>query len=185
MALGLARDLMRRMQGRAETNNDVYEWASAATVLSNVLLNSGGDSVEAEALCRETMSAIDGLGIEVDGAITAELSVLSMRLGRALTHQGKGVDAHVIFVRGLAEATKTFGPDHQMTIEYAVALGDNLCALGKHTESVKLLRDIVETTKRAYGSDSAFAVQCCNSLEPHSSSSATLLTRAQTFANSP
>lgn len=184
MALGNAtQDLMARTQRRAETHDDANEWANAAVVLSNVLLNSG-DAQQAKTLCRETVAAIDGLGIELDAHTAVEL-LLSMRLGRALEYQGKSTEANVIFVQNLAEAIERFGRDHQVTVECAMSLGDNFRVLGKHAESAKLLRDIMERVKRITDQVTLLRCNAATHWQGPLSGCGMLRSRAKTLTSSP
>jgi hypothetical protein len=144
MALGLAEKLLLRVQGQPEFVN---EWCFAALILSTALTNAGRHA-EAEAVCRETMAALDRMGVN---APKISMTQLRTKLGNALNNQGKVAEAHVIFERCFAEYTELLGPDDMLTLDCARSLAHNLSRQGKHTEAVAILQDIARRSSRASG----------------------------------
>jgi hypothetical protein len=142
MALGLAKELLRRVQGQPEF---VIEWCFAATILSNALTNAGRDA-EAEAVCRETMAALIQMGLNVP---KLSLTQLRTNLGNALLNQDRVAEARVIFERCLAEHTELLGPNDMQTLECAKLIAITLSRQGKHTEAVAILRDSARRSSRA------------------------------------
>jgi hypothetical protein len=153
MAVGLAEELLRRVQGNRERPN---EWFFAASILSSAF-NATGKYAEAEAVCREAMVSVDRMGIS---AATPSMTQLREHLGNALSNQGKVAKAQPIFERCLAELKQRLGPHHEKTLDTAISLGGNLACQGKHAEAVVVLKDTLDRAKRAHGPEHVTALRC-------------------------
>jgi hypothetical protein len=147
-ALGLGKELLRRVQGQPEF---VVEFCFATTILSNALIGAGRHA-EAETVCRETMVALNQMGLNAP-----KLSMTQVRtvLGNALFVQDKVAEARVIIERCLAEYTELFGPDDMLTLNCAKSLAIILSRQDKHTEAVAILRDIARRSSRTAGPENA------------------------------
>jgi tetratricopeptide (TPR) repeat protein len=144
MALGLGKELLCRVQGQPEF---VHEWCDAAAILSSALINAGRYA-EAEAVCRETMAALDRVGPNVPKLFLTQVRTV---LANALLNQDKVAEAHVIFESCLAEYTELLGPDDMLTLDCARSLAIILSQQGKHAEAVAILRDIARRSSRTSG----------------------------------
>jgi ribosomal protein S7 len=137
MAVRLAEELLRRVQGNREQPD---EWFFAASILSSAF-NATGKYAEAEAVCREAMTSVDWMGIS---AATPSMTQLREHLGNALSNQGKVAKAQPIFERCLAELKQRLGHHHEKTLDTAISLGGNLACQGKHAEAVVILKDTLD-----------------------------------------
>jgi tetratricopeptide (TPR) repeat protein len=154
MAIGLAEEFLRRVEGRSDQR---AEWMKAAAALSDALAHAG-DFAEAESVCRVAVSEIKRVGGKtVDPVLMGNLC---LKMGRAVHNQGKYVEAQAIYERCIADFTKHLGPDDSLTLESAKALGNLLRAQGKHAEAVAIQRDTLERAKRTMGSEDSFTIQC-------------------------
>jgi hypothetical protein len=144
MAIGLAEELLQRVQGQPD---EVSEWCFAATILSSALNNARRDA-EAEAVCRKTMAALVQMGIN---APKLSMTQLRTKLGSAINNQDRVAEAHVIFECCLAEYTELLGPNDMQTLDCAKSLANNLSRQGKHAEAVSILRDIARRSSRTSG----------------------------------
>jgi hypothetical protein len=123
---------------------------SPPRLLSTALANAGRDA-EAEAVCRETMVALNQMGLN---APKRSMTQLRTKLGNALLNQDRVAEARVFFERCLSEFTELFGPDDVHTLDCARSLADTLSQQGKHTEAVSILRDTARRSSRASGPES-------------------------------
>jgi hypothetical protein len=147
IALGLAQEFYRRMQGHPDTDM----WGFAATILSKALGKVGKDA-EAETLCRESLSVLEQPGR--GGPVVAKALIdLRDELASTLGSQGKDAEALPIVERCVAEALLHDGPDSKSTLDSRSKLASVLLALERPAEATKILLDIYDRAKRVFGAE--------------------------------
>jgi tetratricopeptide (TPR) repeat protein len=134
------------------------ETGSLLPAVSRTLVDVG-KFAEAEAVCRDTISEFEQMGVDTagDGGV---MSDLRMQMGFALGNQGKDADAQLVFERCVTEFTQNLGPANESTLSAARALGNNLNFQGKHAEAVTILRGARRRAKRALDPENILILQC-------------------------
>jgi hypothetical protein len=135
IALGLAQEFYRRMQGHPDTDM----WGFAATILSKALGKVGKDA-EAETLCRESLSVLEQPA-RGNSRTAKLLRGLRDELAHALANQGKNAEALPLKERCFEEALLHDGPDSKTTLVSAKSIANSLLALDRNAEATTLLLD--------------------------------------------
>ena len=157
VGLGLAEELLRRTRDNRRPDQ-LGDWIAAAGMVSRTLIDVG-KFAEAEAVCRDTISEFEQMGVDRAGG-GGVMSGIRMLMGLALGNQGKQADAQLVFERCVTEFTQKLGPIDERTLSAARALGNNLNIQGKHAEAVTILRDARRRSKRALGPENILTLQC-------------------------
>ncbi|GJM25769.1 MAG: hypothetical protein DHS20C16_21840 [Phycisphaerae bacterium] len=104
-----------------------------------------GTFAEAETLFRE------GIAQFKSEPNNPDLPVKRLNLAIALKEQGEFEEAESVFHQALAEASRIYGPDHQLTLSASNGLAAVLEKMGRYEESESLHRQILVVRRRTLG----------------------------------
>ena len=146
MRMGLAREIVRRMEGRAP--QDVHRLTARQNL--GQALHAAGEHGEADVLLRDVLATFHRwVGPAHSGTRTAR-----MALANGLLRQNRHAEAAPV-LREMLAATPAKEQEHPNTLAAKANLAGALSEMGNHAEAEVLLRGVRATQDRLYGAEDA------------------------------
>ena len=155
MQMGLARELVRRTERRAQGDHDRL---LARGNLARALCEAG-ECVEAEALLQDVLS----VRRRVYGRAHSATRAAGNSLANVLMYQGQHTEGMALLWEVLA-ATPAKEQETEITLTTKANLADSLSRMGEHSKAEELLCNANATEERLHGPDDARTLQTASML---------------------